>query len=67
MLGLPISNLVVLSGMCFAGLVHTKSKKGNNFHNDDDKQVSIGWDGGKVSQNVFTFFFIPIYFRNCFI
>jgi hypothetical protein len=28
MLGLPISNLVVLSSMMFAGLVHTKNKKG---------------------------------------
>ena len=31
MLGLPISNLVVLSGMKIAGLVQTKSKKGKLF------------------------------------
>ena len=31
MLGLPITNLVVLSGMKIAGLVQTKSMKGELF------------------------------------
>ena len=35
MLGLPISNMVVLSGMKIAGLVQTKSKKGELFSKGD--------------------------------